>query len=119
MDSSKKQSSVKSRIYYDDGSVFTGNAIKAMPYGIICIVIPDKIVGRYILHSKDFYIHFVNGEWLGVDWFGLLDNFLHRAKDIDATLAGRTVGNQTYRRIFNQAVEDADKQGWLKGERRG
>lgn len=108
------------RVYYDDGT--TGDSTNFSPeivpaLGVLCVVQPDPDTGRHRLSKVDYY-WFENEEWWGGDLFGLFD-YLTRP-GLKVVKFGRTVDNETFRRIM--AIADADpdfpaRSGWKAGER--
>ncbi len=99
------------RIYYTDGSTFDnsqGKCEDAPAFGVVCIVYPDKLVGRVILHRHDWYYWIGEEEgWSGGDIYGLLDRLLHRLPT-EAVLQGRNVSNKMFRNIMARADKDPD-----------
>lgn len=99
------------KIYYDDGSTFNNfqvSAIDAPSFGVICIVFPDDLVGRIILHRHDWYYWIPSeGRWSGGDIHGLLDRLLHNLGTI-AIKQGRSTSNATFRQIMGLADKDKD-----------
>jgi hypothetical protein len=98
------------RIYYDDETTFDdsqGRPCDATGLGVVCIVIDDPQVGRGILTGYDYYAH-IDGEWLGVDVFGLIDQVLNRFDTLGGAVAGRTVKNDRFATILRQAQDDPD-----------
>ncbi len=110
------------KIFYSDKPPFDntmGNPGDAPAYGIICIVFPDELVGRIIMHGWDWY-YWVPSEqqWWGSDIHGLLDRLLHNL-ETDAVKQGRNVSNKMYGEIIGLADKDPDfppKSGYLKKE---
>ena len=97
------------RIYYTDGSTFNdnqGSPEDAPAFGVVCIVHPNGLVGRVILHRHDWYYWTEDG-WSGGDLHGLLDRLLHRLSTT-AVLQGRSVANKVFREIMARADKDPD-----------
>lgn len=102
---------VRWRVYYDDGFTFSnedGVPEQAPAFGVICIVSIDDLVGRVILHRRDWYYWSPKTEgWWGGDIHGLLDRLLHRIPT-DAVCQGRTISDEAYRDIMAAADRDPD-----------
>ena len=99
------------RVYYSDKTTFDstqGKPNDAPGYGVVCIVQPDKIVGRMIMHGWDYY-YYVESEnqWWGSDLQGVLDRFCHRL-EMSALCQGRNVANTEFRAIMEAADKDKD-----------
>jgi hypothetical protein len=100
----QEQRALEWRIYYGDGTTFSsldGETEDAPALNVQAIVQLDKQVGRHIVSRRDFYIY-RDGEWYGVDWFGLLDHLM----DLGIVKAGRTLSNEDYERIYMSAASD-------------
>ena len=122
------------RIYYADGSTFDssqGEHEDAPPFGVICIVYPNDLVGRIIMHGWDWYYWVPGdgqhcqprsprtGQWWGSDIYGVLDRLLHNLP-LCALKQGRNASNERYRQIMAAADKDPDfppRSGKLAGER--
>lgn len=94
------------RIYYGDGSTFSnedGSPVDAPALNVQAIVQRDTAVGRTIWHKKDFYLH-LNDEWIGVDWFGLLDHLMA----MGIVKAGRTLTMGEFHDLYRRAANDPD-----------
>lgn len=110
------------RIYYSNGLMFDssmGDPVDAPAYGVICIVQPDEMVGRVIMHGWDWY-YFVpeDRQWWGSDIFGVIDRLCHRLPVV-ALLQGRNVSNKDFGLIMGRADKDLDfppKSGKVHGE---
>lgn len=99
------------RIYYSDNTFDSsqGTLEDAPAFGVVCIVSPNDLVGRVILHRHDFYYWVppdgnVKGYWSGGDARGVFDRLLFRLPFM-ALLEGRNVR----REVFNKVMVDADK----------
>lgn len=110
------------RIYYSDGSWFDsleGEPNDALAYGVICIVQPDEMVGRVIMHGWDWYYYVPDeDQWWGSDIHGVMDRLCHRLPVI-ALLQGRNVSNKDFGLIMGRADKDPDfppKSGKVHGE---
>lgn len=111
------------RIYYADGSTFDSNQGEhedAPPFGVICIVYPNDLVGRIIMHGWDWYYWVTEvGQWWGSDIYGVLDRLLHNLP-LCALKQGRNASNERYRQMMTAADKDPDfppRSGKLAGER--
>lgn len=61
-------------------------------------------VGRYLTHRADYYVW--KGWWCGADFSGLLDYLLNTTGAEKVVLAGRTVGIDRMREVFDMAACD-------------
>ncbi len=118
-------------MYYGDYSMFDssmGEAWEAPKLGTQVIAQKDEETGRTHPRRWDWYYHTKDG-WWGTDVHGLLDQFMLRAKDIDAVLMGRTIPTKDYEKIVSMALKDKDfplassinknempKQAWGEGK---
>ena len=94
------------KIWYGNGSTFSdaaGPPGAAPPLDVQVIAQADPDVGRLMVCRKDFYV-FHDGEWYGVDWFGLLDHLMA----LGIVKAGRTRSNRDYDALYRAAVADPD-----------
>ena len=113
----------KFKIWYDDGTVYSGKPELAPKRGVQCIAQTDPECGRTICRSDDFYVYQEYDGILGfqgVDQFGLHDYLIEPGYKL--VLFGRTIGNREYKSILQKAVNDLDlpvKTSWDSGERRG
>lgn len=92
------------RIYYGDGTTFSnldGSPEAAPALNVQAIVEYDPQVGRALTVRRDFYIR-VEGEWMGVDWFGLIDQLMAQG----IVKAGRSLPSSRFEQIYQQAVSD-------------
>lgn len=103
------------RIFYSDGSTFDstqGRSGDAPAFGIVCIVSPNDLVGREILHGHDFYYWIppadgIPGYWSGGDARGVFDRLLFRLPFV-ALLEGRNVRRDVFLNIMSIADKDKD-----------
>lgn len=95
---------MKSRIYYDDGTVYDGPLDKAPGLGVIVIAQEDADVGRELLHRKDFY--YFEGKWYGCDRDGLLD-YLQRP-GWKKVVIGRNTTHANYHALMDRARLDPE-----------
>lgn len=92
------------KIWYGDGRTFSdadGTPAQAPAVNVQAIAQPDPKIGRFISTRSDFYLY-RDGKWWPVDWFGLLDHLM----DMGIVKAGRTIENESYDRIIQQALHD-------------
>lgn len=101
----------KWKIYYDDGSTFDerqGDVTAAPAFGVVCIIFPDDLVGRIILHRHDWYYWVASeGRWSGGDIHGLLDRLLNNL-EMTAVKQGRNTSNDAFWTIMGLADKDID-----------
>lgn len=97
------------RVYYGDGATRGSDEDRAtMPRrGVVAVVYPDPETGRAVLHRWDWY-YLRRGDWWGSDVFGLLDQMMHYADEIELVLQGRTFTNDRYRAVLARAFADPD-----------
>ena len=110
--------SLEWRIYYGDDSTYDsndGSPEDAPAANIQAIVQFNELVGRELLRKFDFYLH-IDGQWIGVDWFGLVDHMM----DQGIVKSGRCLPREQYQKISYKALHDSDfppKSATLEGER--
>lgn len=111
------------KILYDNLSEFNsdmGTVQDAPPFGVLAILYPDPTVGRSILHGADYYLYLDNKEWIGADWFGMIDHVLHGLVNRGCVKAGRAVTIDQFKTIRQRALADKDfppKSAWHRDER--
>lgn len=89
---------MKWAIFYDDGTVcLQAEAVKK--HGVVCVLQEDGD-RRNIQSRLDYYV--LTDTWLSCDTFGVLDHVLHKLKNINLVVAGRTVSNDKFEKIYNQ-----------------
>ena len=105
------------RIYYADGTTYSGDPSGAPAWGVLVIVETDPEHGRRLVTGKDYYIRdgelgrtssatAFDGRWWSVDQIGMLD-YLARP-GWKRVLFGRTVGNEAWYEAMRRANEDPD-----------
>jgi hypothetical protein len=99
-------------VFYSGSRIFDSLTDQGPPPArdVQVILQHDERVGPYFQTGADYYIY-RDGRWLGVDIFGLFDFLL----DSGLVLFGRTINNDEYQAIYQQAK--IDKQTWLRSER--
>lgn len=96
----------KWRIYYGDGSTTSSDdssAAEALGTDVQAIAQQDEVCGREVITKHDYYLY-VDGRWIGVDTFGLIDHCLSQG----IAKAGRCLPTPQYRQIIEQALHDPD-----------
>ncbi len=92
----------KWRIHYDDGLIHSNNdGPIEYHHGVICIVQINGRNEREIQQRRDYYI--LTDVWIPCDVFGVLDHTMHKLNEIKAVVAGRTVSNPEFERIYREA----------------
>ncbi len=91
------------RIYYGDGETYDGDPESAPAMNVQAIVQTNDEVGREILSKYDFYI-FRDDKWMGVDWFGLVDQLM----DLGILKTGRTMRREEFTEVYRRAKDDPD-----------
>lgn len=109
----------KWKIFYGDGATFSsddGDIKDAPATNVQIIVQAHDDTGRYHQSGRDYYVHW-EGEWLGVDIFGLFDFLMESG----VVKFGRTVRSERFLEVYRRAEEDEDfprRSAFKKGERR-
>lgn len=104
------------KIYYADGSTFSsedGSIEDAPARGVQVIIQPDKGVVWATQTGQDYYI-WRDGRWWACDIFGLFD-FLIEGGQVKF---GRTITTDEFNEIFQRALGEANKGGFLNRERK-
>lgn len=106
------------RIYYGDGSIFSGDPEGAPARNVQVIVqhCPDH--GWQAVSGTDYYV-WRGGRWFGVDKFGLYDYLIDPGWK--RVLFGRTLTREEYNLIWQQMMADPEmpkKTAFNKRERR-
>ena len=113
------------RIFYSDGSTFSsedGTPHEAPIDGVVCIVYPDEMVGRVIMHGWDWY-YWVDevDPWVSPDgmeneeitqWWGSdksgVDDRKRNGLSIKFVKQGRNATNTRFTFIMGMADQDPD-----------
>jgi hypothetical protein len=102
------------KVYYADGSTYTGEPWDAPAFGVLVIVEKDADHGRRLVSAKDYYVWDEKAErWWSVDFIGMVDYLGQPGRK--RVLFGRTVSNEEWYRIMRFANEDNDfptRTGW-------
>lgn len=91
-------------IFYDDDTTHLdvdGEIVNH--HGVICITQCDEKGTRNIQQRRDYYV--LTDTWIPCDTFGVLDHVMHRLNEVHAVIAGRTVSNAEFERIYLKAKE--------------
>lgn len=107
------------KIYYGDGSTYSGSLEEAPTRDVQAIVQPCKKTGWALQHTTDYYVWRDDlNEWRGTDINGLWD-YLTR-NGMKKVLFGRTLLDEEYTAIFRQAKAERDerKVRFSPGERK-
>ena len=100
------------RIYYDDGSTFTGKPEDAPRVGVVAIAQHNGQHGPLVIHGFDYYWHQPvddpAGEWQGGEIFGLWD-YMTRVEGRPLVLFGRWMPTDAFQAIFERAKRDTLK----------
>lgn len=97
------------KIFYDDGSTYTGNPENAPVFGVLVIVEDDKDYGRRMVHHFDYYCWDNRGDsmqWFPSDFTGLIDYL--SSPGFKRVLIGRYVSDKLFTKIFTTALNDKD-----------
>ena len=92
------------RIFYADGSTYSGDVYDAPAFGVLLIVEKDKDHGRRIVSNGDYYVW--DGRWWSKDFVGLIDYLAQPGPR--KVLIGRMVDNALWNETFKRANEDAE-----------
>ena len=102
---------IKWRVRYENRPPFDnvqGEPWEAPALGVQFITQSDSESGRYQQTGDDYYVWY-DSRWWGRDLFGLWDYlFEMRTPHPKACLAGRTIRNEVYMRLAQEAEEDPD-----------
>jgi hypothetical protein len=108
-------------VFYDDGSTFSsddGGPEDAPKDGVLVVVVSDIATGRTMWHSADYYCWHKEGEWVPHNQRGL-DRYLSLDDEPGIYLAGYSVPNATWQKIYRQALDDdrmPPKTAWRSDE---
>lgn len=97
-------------IFYGDGSIYEGeNFVEACQAStadvqLIAQAHPEATLGRYLLHSKPYYIWLAEGMWSAADEPGFWDYLFQQGPK--SVLFGRTMANDS---AFHEIVKRAEK----------
>lgn len=117
--------SIPFRIYYGNGTTYSGPVASAPAVNVQAIVCRDDATSPYsvntlVLRDFDYYLY-VRGCWLGVNGeTDLIDHVLHTHPE--RVLKGRMIPHGDYERILHTALTDPDfpaKSGTSPGRERG
>lgn len=88
------------RIYYGDGTTYSGDPFEACPHNVICLSVPGKV-----WHSRDAYYWHKDMGFVPCDVPGMWDYLLNYVgpKQI---LFGRNVRDEDYWRIVARAQSE-------------
>ena len=107
------------KVFYDDGTTYTGDPFNAPVLGALIVVEDDKDHGRRIISMCDYFCWDDRGDglhWWGVDFIGMID-YLTRP-GVKRILIGRIVANTLWNEIYQKAMTDCDfhpKTAWSPG----
>lgn len=90
------------KIYYGDGSVYSGDPFQAVPNNVIAV----SVEGRPLWHSRDAYYWHKDMGWVPCDVPGMWDYLLNYVGP-KAILFGRNVRDDVYWEIVKRATEDS------------
>ena len=108
------------RIYYSDSSTFDdsdGWPDEAPGWSVQIIASTSEELGRRVECKSDYYIYY-NGEWIGLDFVGLMD---HLVNELGVVKVGRMLPKEQFRKVYDQALNDPDfppKSAWDQREYR-
>ena len=97
-------------IFYGDGSIYEGeNFVEACQASTVDVQViaqahPEATLGRYLLHSKPYYIWLPKGMWSAADEPGFWDYLFQQGPK--TVLFGRTMANDS---TFHEIVKRAEK----------
>ncbi len=100
------------KIWYEGGATFTsaaGRPQDSPKFGVLAICQADENHGHLVLSGGEFYVFRDDlQEWLHVDNFGLHDQLIHYADDINTVRAGRFTTNQEFKSALSAALNDPE-----------
>lgn len=97
------------KIFYDDGTTYTGEPENAPVLGALIIVEDDKNHGRQIICKGDYFCWDDRGNglhWWEADFIGLVDYLIRPG--MKRVLIGRLVSEETWSEVYNRALNDPD-----------
>jgi len=98
---------VRFRIYYGDGTTYSGDPYLAPPTGVQIINEFDPDQGRIKVHSHDWYVWDGDlGQWLGVTLDALIAYM--RRNGPRKVLFGETIRTQAFYDCVEKAMNDPD-----------
>lgn len=101
------RNSIAWKIYYEDGSTYTGPPYEAPPLGVMIIVHADLEHGRFLRFNYDYYWYVEDkDQWEGSDLFGLYDYLMRPGPR--KVIFGRITDNETFSSIHQKAYFDED-----------
>jgi hypothetical protein len=106
------------RIYYDDGT--TSDDVGLRTTGVIGVAEPDPDHNWTYWIGKDWYILQSDGQWMGCDLQGMIDQVTHRLDRLSAVCQGRImVPYSGYAEIVTRMQADCKppKTAWHGGEK--
>lgn len=92
------------KVYYADGSTYTGDVYDARAFGVLLILEKDKDHGRRIVSNGHYYIW--QERWFPVDFVGLIDYLAQPGPR--KVLIGRMVENDIWHAAWARAECDED-----------
>lgn len=99
-------------IWYDDHSSFSsddGNPWDAPRNGVICISVPKRSCGRYLISSRSYYCwHFDEEQWVPHDRDGERQ-YLRRPGKEKVVLEGWEVSKEHYAKVMEHALHIDDR----------
>ena len=93
------------KVYYSDGSTYTGSVEIAPVLEVLLIVERDEKHGRKIVSGGDFYT-FHNGRWQSVDYFGMIQYLVRPG--LKRVLVGVMTDSDTWNDTVRRARNDPD-----------
>ena len=106
------------RMYYADGT--TSDDVGILPAGVIGVAEKDPDHEWTYWIGKDWYILQHDGQWVGCDTNGMIDQVTHRLGELQHVCMGRClVPHSLYSEIIGrmQAECKPTKTGWHAGEK--
>lgn len=100
---------IKYKIFYDDGSTYSGEPENAPVFGALIVIQEDKEHGRSIHSMCDYFCWDDRGDglkWWEADYIGMVD-YLSRP-GMKRILIGRLIPNARWGEIYKLALDDAD-----------
>lgn len=92
------------KVYYADGTTFSGDAFDAPALNVLLILERDKDHGRRIVSGGDYYVW--DGRWFAVDREGMFQYLCDAGPR--RVLLGRMIDGERWVSIYRQAEEDAE-----------
>lgn len=94
------------RIYYADGTTYSGAPEDTPGFGVI-VILQKEHDGRYVITSNaPYYMMTTDNTWLPCYENDIIDSLVHRLGEIKGFCVGQIVSKKRFKEIFDQAKKD-------------